>query len=58
MMPSLIMASSCWFALEVGGYAPVLLTRPQGAESGVDTVEIRNKELAMHFAQKAQDREE
>lgn len=37
-MPSLIMASSCWFTLEVGGYVPVLLTRPQRAESGVDTL--------------------
>uniref|UniRef100_A0A9L0RKE7 XPA, DNA damage recognition and repair factor n=1 Tax=Equus caballus TaxID=9796 RepID=A0A9L0RKE7_HORSE len=41
---------------EVGGYAPVLLNRPQRAESGGDTVESRNKELTMQFAQKAQDR--
>ena len=51
MIPSLIMASSCWFTLEVGEYVPVLLTRPQRAESGVDTIEIRNKDLTMQFAQ-------
>jgi len=36
---------------EVGEHVPVLLTRPQRAESGVDTIEIRNKKLTVQFAQ-------
>lgn len=53
-MPSVTMASSLLyfrFTLEVGGYVPVLLSRPQRAESGVDTVEIRNQELTVQLAQ-------
>lgn len=48
---SLIMAPSHWLTSEVGEHVPVLLTRPQRAESGVDNVEIRNEELTMQFAQ-------
>lgn len=56
-MPALTVASPCWFALEVDADVPVRLTRPQRAESGVDA-RVRDKELTVHFAQKAQDREE
>lgn len=43
--PSLIMASSRWFALEVGEHVPDLLTRPQRPENGLDTVEIGTRSL-------------